>query len=148
MILYNPVIDSFCKNILVVLLFFLIDIWYISHQGFTIIIMWLLLIFVESLTLFWKFIWNFFIKNIWLSLSLAKTGCKSYKHTQTICRFLLRICLSVYDLFRGARDKGLRMSILTFFLTNSILMHCYYAFFTRPNVTFYWNLCYSIIPKI
>ena len=35
------------------------------------------------------------------------------------------------------------MSILTFFLTNSILMHCYYAFFTRPNVTLYCVLLTS-----
>ena len=34
--------------------------------------------------------------------------------------------------------KGLVTSILTFFLINSILMHCYYAFLlARPYVTFY-----------
>ena len=88
---------------------------------------------------------TFFIKNICLGLSLAKTGCKPFKrqplrvvkHTQTICRLLLKICLNVYDLLVGLVIKGLRTSILTFFLTNSILMHCYYAFSTRTNVTFY-----------
>ena len=43
--------------------------------------------------------------------------------------------------FMGSVIKGLRMSTLTFFLTNSILIHCYYAFFTRTIVTFCWNLC-------
>ena len=76
---------------------------------------------------------------------LAKTGCKPFKrqlhivvkHTQTFCWLLLKICLSLYDLFCALVLKGLRTSILTFFLTNSILMHCCYAVFTRPKVPFY-----------
>ena len=48
----------------------------------------------------------------------------------------------------GLLIKGLRMSILIFFLTISILIHCYYVFFTRLNVTLYWNLCYPIIPRL
>ena len=48
----------------------------------------------------------------------------------------------------GLLIKGLRMSILIFFLAISILIHCYYVFFTRPNITLYWNLCYPIIPRL
>ena len=36
----------------------------------------------------------------------------------------------VWPFFVRLVIKGLRMSILTFFLTNSILMHCYYGFFS------------------
>ena len=67
---------------------------------------------------------NIFIKNIWLGLSLAKIGCKLFKcqpyrvvkHTQTICRFLLKICLSVYDFFCGTGDKGVDDVNINFFL--------------------------------
>ena len=56
---------------------------------------------------------NIFVKNISLGLSLAKSGCKPFKrqphgvvkHTQTICWLLLKISLSVYDLFCGAGDS-------------------------------------------
>ena len=64
---------------------------------------------------------NILINNIWLGLSLAKTGSKPFRcqphrvirHIQTICRLLLKICLSLYDLFVGLTLKGLRASILT-----------------------------------
>ena len=105
---------------------------------------------------------NILIENIWLVLGLAQTNCKHFKrqphrvvkHTQTISRqFLcLRFVWVCMTFFVGLVLKGLRMSITTFLLTYSLLMHCYYALmhcnFTRPNVTFYWNLCYSIIPKL
>ena len=85
-------------------------------------------------------------------MSLAKTGCKPFKHqlhrvvkhTQTICRILLKICLSLYDLFCGAGDKGLRTSILTFFLTNALLMHCYYAF-SLDQVLLFIEICVSLL---
>ena len=71
-----------------------------------------------------------------MGLGLAKISCKPFKlqshrvvkHIQTTFRLLLKICLSVYDLFVGLVLKVLRTSILTFFLANSILMHCYYVF--------------------
>ena len=54
--------------------------------------------------------------------------------------------------FLGMLLKGLRASMLLLFLTNSILMHCYYTFFTRPNVIFFKSLalldCFKVIKEL
>ena len=44
------------------------------------------------------------------------TNIDTLKHTQIICRFLLKFCLSVYDIICGAGDKGVKDANINFFL--------------------------------
>ena len=69
---------------------------------------------------------NILIKNIWLVLGLAQTDCKHFKrklhrvvkHTQTISRQFLcvRFVWVCMTFSVGLVLKGLRMSIITFFI--------------------------------
>ena len=60
------------------------------------------------------------------------------KHTQ-------EICLSVYDLFVGLRLKGLRTSILTFFLTNSIFDALLLCFFSLDLMLIFIEICVTFL---
>ena len=69
---------------------------------------------------------------------LAKTGCKPFKrqlhivvkHTQTICRLLLKIYLSLYDLFWYASAKDIKDININFFLDkfhiDALLLCCFH----------------------
>ena len=68
-------------------------------------------------------------------------------HSDNLSAFVEDLFECVWP-FCGAGAKGVKDVNIKFFLDKfhfDALLSC---FFTRPIVTFDWNLCYSIIPKL
>ena len=86
-------------------------------------------------------------------MSLAKTGCKPFKrqphrvikHTQIICRLLLKFCLSVYDIICGAGDEGVKDVNINFFLDKFHIDALLLCFFSPDQMLLFIEICVTVL---